>query len=80
MIREVGLGTEWHTDDSAIFLFAFAMSEKMEKKREVYRDDEWRRVPISELWEMLREHVEKGDPVDIANFAMMIYIRERTGG
>lgn len=29
----------------------------------------------SQLWSMLLEHVEKGDPVDVINFAAMILVR-----
>jgi hypothetical protein len=33
----------------------------------------WRNVPVDDLWSMLLEHIEKGDPIDIAIFAMMIH-------
>ena len=33
----------------------------------------WQTCPVDVLWRMLREHVEKGDPVDVANLAMMIH-------
>lgn len=32
---------------------------------------------VEDLWRMLREHVEKGDPVDVANFSMMIWYRQQ---
>lgn len=71
--------SEWHGDDSAIFTFSFVMSAKMEKKREVYRNDEWRTLSEAELQTMLNEHVVKGDPVDVAIIAMMIYMNRRAG-
>jgi hypothetical protein len=36
----------------------------------------WRRMPSPLLWKMLREHVDKGNPVDVANLAMMIHSNE----
>lgn len=61
-----------HSDDDAIDTFANAMRDKMALGCAKGRDG-WRTCPVDVLWQMLREHVEKGDPVDIANFAMMIH-------
>lgn len=66
-------------DQCAVRDFAVAMNDKLEQKRAEGRGG-WhdpKRCTISELRKMLAEHVEKGDMVDIANFAMMIWSRER---
>lgn len=87
-------GGERHWDDLAVDRFAYAMKAKLAKKRaEGYGG--WDRkihmpgldgrgfyyeCPNSLLSRLLREHVEKGDPVDVANFCMMIHQRgERIG-
>lgn len=66
-----------HGDDIAVDFFAAAMKAKLAKKRGEGRGgwenkEDCSRVFLSEL---LREHVDKGDPVDVANFAMMIHQR-----
>ncbi|RWX28482.1 hypothetical protein EHH54_32490 [Rhizobium leguminosarum] len=53
------------------------MKAKLAKKRAEGRggwDDE---DDCSALWlsELLREHVEKGDPIDVGNLAMMLHQR-----
>ena len=53
-----------------------AMRSKLARKRkEGYGG--WHRNDCNTdlLRERLREHVEKGDPIDIMNFAAMIYVR-----
>ena len=62
-------------DDEAVDAFAAAMKEKMAKKRHEGRSG-WESCPIGELRRMLHEHLNKGDPVDIANFCMMLWNRE----
>lgn len=69
-------------DDRALRHFAVAMSTKLDKKRQEGRSG-WHdpaQCTIESLRELLRSHVEKGDMVDIANFAMMIWHRERVEG
>jgi hypothetical protein len=61
-----------HPDDLAVDRFATAMKEKMAKAREKGRSG-WETCPPDDLSRMLREHVEKGDPRDVANFAMMLW-------
>lgn len=66
-----------HPDDVAVDRFALAMKAKLAKKRMQGRggwDDE---DECSALWlsSLLREHVEKGDPLDVGNFAMMLHQR-----
>ncbi|NTF32345.1 hypothetical protein G6L88_09785 [Rhizobium skierniewicense] len=53
------------------------MKAKLAKKRQEGRggwddEDECSQVFLTAL---LREHVEKGDPVDVGNFAMMLHQR-----
>jgi hypothetical protein len=52
--------------------FAAAMKAKMARSRAKGRGG-WQTCSVPDLWQMLREHVEKGDPVDVANLAMMIW-------
>jgi hypothetical protein len=59
-------------DNAAVDQLAAAMKAKLARKRTEGRGG-WRECSEGELWRWLREHVEKGDPVDIANFAMMIH-------
>lgn len=65
-----------HPDDLSVDAFASVMKAKLEKKRGRLGDG-WRGADCSaeRLSRMLREHVEKGDPVDVANFAMMLHQR-----
>ncbi|AQG98556.1 hypothetical protein A9R05_06710 [Burkholderia sp. KK1] len=61
-----------HTDDVAVDRFAQAMKEKMAASREKGRSG-WEDCSPVDLSRMLREHVEKGDPRDVANFCMMLW-------
>ncbi len=67
-----------HSDDDAIDMFASAMRDKMALAPAKGRDG-WQTYPVDVLWQMLREHVDKGDPVDVANLAMMIHHRAAGG-
>ena len=69
-----------HPDDLAVDRFAEAMKAKLAKKRAEGRSgwedkDQCSREHLSKL---LREHVEKGDPLDIMNFSMMLHQRGET--
>lgn len=64
--------SEQHTDDLAVDSFARAMKEKMAAARAKGRSG-WEGTEPAELSRMLREHVEKGDPRDVANFCMMLW-------
>ncbi|SIQ14724.1 hypothetical protein SAMN05421647_102438 [Marinobacterium stanieri] len=70
-----------HPDDMAVEMFAMAMREKMAQKREEGRFG-WSDTSICThelLNKLLCGHVDKGDPVDVGNFAMMLWHRhERT--
>lgn len=65
-----------HPDSLAVTRFAGMMKEKMAVSRLRGRNG-WEKCSIPLLSTMLREHVDKGDPVDVANLAMMI---ELNGG
>ena len=69
-------------DENGIGRFSYMMLRKLEAKRAQGRSG-WNRPSeclIADLREWLREHVDKGDPVDIANYAMMIWNREHPNG
>src|SRR6476619_5646036 len=64
-------------DDAAIDLFASAMKAKMAECRERGKDGWYdpARCTREQLQNMLLEHIVKGDPVDVGNFAMMLFNR-----
>lgn len=70
-------GVTPHTDDYAVDAFAGAMKRKLALKRRQGKAgwDNHRTCSQDRLSRMLREHVEKGDPVDVANFCMMLHQR-----
>lgn len=70
----------YHQDDAAIDRFAAAMKEKMAASRVKGRSG-WNDPLIcstDRLRAMLLEHIEKGDPVDVGNFAMMLFNRKES--
>lgn len=67
---------EKHPDDAAVDRFAAAMKSKLAEKRRQGKsgwDDP--RCPTEYLAALLHEHVVKGDPLDVGNFAMMLWCR-----
>lgn len=79
---EMPLTRPRHEDDHAVDRFASVMKDKLAKKRDEGRGGWEDKNGCSNefLSKLLREHVEKGDPVDVANFCMMIHQRgERIG-
>lgn len=71
-----------HPDDIAVDRFAVAMKAKLARKRAEGHGGWEDKADCSQafLSFLLREHVEKGDPVDVANFCMMLHQRgERIG-
>lgn len=68
---------EPHPDDIAVDRFAAAMKAKLAKKRDEGRGGWENKGECSAeyLSQLLREHVDKGDPVDVGNLAMMIQQR-----
>lgn len=67
---------EQHADDTAVDRFAEAMKAKLAKKRDEGRGG-WDGPTCSAeiLSDLLRQHVEKGDPLDVGNLAMMLHQR-----
>lgn len=64
--------TAQHSDDIAVDRFAHALKNKLAKARENGRMG-WEQCPPDDLSAMLREHVDKGDPRDVANFCMFLW-------
>lgn len=66
-----------HPDDVAVQAFAGAMKAKMARKRNEGRGGWQDKGQCSAEWlsELLRGHIGKGDPVDVANLAMMLHQR-----
>lgn len=62
-------------DDIALSSFAVVVSDKLAKKRLQYPNRDWTTESPERLSDMLREHVEKGDPVDVAAFCMFLHQR-----
>jgi hypothetical protein len=67
---------EANADDLAVMDFAHAMMQKMGAARAKGRSG-WQTCSVNMLWLLLRNHVEKGDPRDVANIAMMIWHNSR---
>ncbi|MBU9262010.1 hypothetical protein KTD13_16765 [Burkholderia multivorans] len=63
---------EPHSDDVAVDSFAAVMKHKLALAREKGRGG-WETCSPADLSRMLREHVAKGDPRDVANFCMMLW-------
>lgn len=61
-----------HSDDIAVDKFSVAMKEKLAAARAKGRGG-WESCDPNDLRLMLREHVEKGDPRDVANFCMFLW-------
>ncbi|KAK6697723.1 hypothetical protein SNK04_013818 [Fusarium graminearum] len=68
---------EQHPDDIAVGAFAAAMKVKMAEARAKGRGgwEDPAQCTADDLSRMLRDHVEKGDPRDVANFCMMLHQR-----
>jgi len=74
-------GAMQHPDDTAVDKFAAAMKAKLERKREqgYHGWDDKDDCSQQHLVGLLVAHMAKGDPVDVGNFAMMLWNRgERT--
>lgn len=72
-----GAPREDHPDDEAVTRFAGAMIDKLAQKREEGRGgwEDKEECSQEHLSHLLRNHVMKGDPVDVANLAMMLHQR-----
>lgn len=66
-----------HPDDDAVDAFAAAMKAKLAEARTKGRGgwEDKQDCPQQRLSDMLRSHVEKGDPRDVANFCMFLHQR-----
>lgn len=66
-----------HTDDLAVARFAIAMQDKLAIARTKGRGgwEDRADYPIPRLTADLLRHVQRGDPVDVANFAMFAHQR-----
>lgn len=62
-----------HPDDEAVDRFAAAMKDKLDYSRKVRGRGGWQHATAARLSKLLYEHLAKGDPVDIGNFAMMLH-------
>lgn len=66
-----------HPDDDAVDSFASAMKDKLARSREKGRGG-WEDPEVcspTDLAKALVRHIRKGDPVDIANYSMMLFHR-----
>ena len=72
---------ENYADDRLRSYARMAMKDKLEIARLKGRGGWWNanECSIETLRRMLSEHMEKGDMVDVMNFAAMIYARECSG-
>lgn len=61
-------------DNTSVDRFAERMKEKLQRSRDKGRGG-WETDECTEslLSRMLKEHIEKGDPVDVANFCMFLW-------
>ncbi|WP_312529627.1 hypothetical protein [Paracoccus sp. (in: a-proteobacteria)] len=65
-----------HPDEEAVDRFAAAMKTKLRKKRAEGRSGwDGPECDANVLTRLLREHVEKGDPLDVGNLSMMLHQR-----
>lgn len=71
---------EPHPDDIAVDRFAAAMKAKMARSRDCgrYGWDDPAVCSAEDLRLFLVNHIAKGDPVDVGNFAMMLFNRGET--
>ena len=72
--------SEFEADEMGVDRFTVAMRRKLTKKRKEGRGGWNNDCRIETLLAMLHEHAGKGDMVDIANFAMMVWNRENPNG
>jgi len=62
-----------HPDDIAVDQFAIAMKAKLKRSRDFNGRDGWQDMTADQLSIMLLDHVQKGDPLDVGNLAMMLH-------
>ena len=73
-------------DSLGVARFAEAMKKKLSRKRREGKRG-WNRTPesgwgcsVRELEQMLKQHLAKGDVIDVANFCMMVWNRRNPQG
>lgn len=64
--------TTQQTDDAAVEIFAAEMQRKLARSRGKGRGG-WQSISADILSRELREHVDKGDPMDVATYAMFLW-------
>lgn len=68
-------------DNYLVAIAGKAMAEKLEAARKKGRGGWWREdCAVSDLRQMLRDHIKKGDMRDVMNLAAMIFVREIVDG
>lgn len=74
------IAAQRNPDDVAVARFALAMMDKMAAQRDKGYGgwDNPATCPTTRLQDLLVDHVYKGDPVDVANFAMMLWNRRES--
>lgn len=72
MNNSVSVQVDKHPDDEAVDRFAAAMKEKLARKRREGRGG-WQTASAEHLSALLINHLDKGDPVDLGNLAMMLH-------
>lgn len=77
LLEQQPAAREQHPDDAAVDRFAAAMKSKLANQRaKGYGGwDDPKQCPAGRLQNMLVDHIPKGDPVDVGNFAMMLFCR-----
>ena len=72
LLKALAAEPQYHPDDEAVDRFAAALKEKLARSRAKGRGG-WQAASAAHLSQLLRDHLPKGDPVDIGNFAMMLH-------
>ena len=71
----------WISDERAVIAFAEKMKEKLADKRAEGKSgwEDQEVCSVDDLARWMIEHLTKGDPVDIANYCMMLSMRGESG-
>jgi hypothetical protein len=71
-VHEHATPVDFVNDTLAVFYFSKAMIEKLHRAKEKGREG-WQNMSAEELTRGLMEHLLKGDPIDVANYAMFLH-------
>lgn len=74
--RDTSPAPDEHPDNVAVDKLASAMKAKLAKQRSKGYSGWDTDCTQERLSQLLREHVDKGDPVDVANFCAFLFYRE----